>query len=61
MRNEDSEDYLKIINLFNLEGNIRCSNMMLHDAQNTLKQYQTPSAVIDDFMGVRYHYYEIRK
>lgn len=61
VRNEDSEDYLKIINLFNLEGNIRCSNMMLHDAQNTLKQYSTPSAVIDDFMGVRYHYYEIRK
>lgn len=32
VRNEDSEDYMKIINLFNLEGNIRCSNMMLHDA-----------------------------
>lgn len=34
--------------------------MMLHDEENKLKQYSSPSAIIDEFYTVRLKYYELR-
>lgn len=45
----------------NLQTTIRVNNMMLHDENNKLKQYESPSAILDEFYEVRLKYYQLRK
>lgn len=54
-------DYKRIIQLFNLDGNVRVGNMNLHDANAVLQQYKSASHIIDEFFKVRLSFYEKRK
>jgi len=50
-----------IVKAMKLEGSISETNMVLFDHQGCIKRYKNALEIIEEFAGVRWKYYEIRK
>ena len=44
-----------------LKSTLRLTNMVMFDADGSLKRYNTVDEILDDFCRVRYRYYKLRK